>query len=71
MNRSLGIIPFPFAFLREDIPNVLHRCFDCGISTDAVESSIAWAVFDPDSDGQNGIGEVWATDMTMVDEFSF
>ncbi|KAG5203767.1 hypothetical protein JEQ12_003350 [Ovis aries] len=36
-----------------------NRCFDCGISTDAIESSVARAVFDPDSDGQSGTGEIW------------
>lgn len=38
--RALWIIPFS-AFLGADISNVLHRCFDCGISTDAIESSVA------------------------------
>lgn len=59
-NRSISGL---FPFLRGDISNVLDRCFDGDISNDVTEPWIAWAMFDPDPDGQNGTGKAWATDM--------
>lgn len=59
-NRSISGL---FPFLRGDISNILDRCFDRDISNDVTEPWIAWAMFDPDPDGQNGTGKAWATDM--------